>query len=60
MRSDYTYELRDRSGSILSTGRLTLDERPAPGSTIQLGKARAFVLDVRSHPDTPHLQLEAL
>ena len=38
MRSDYTYELRDRAGTILSTGRLTLAERPAPGSTIQLGK----------------------
>jgi hypothetical protein len=60
MRSDYTYELRDRSGTILSTGRLTLDERPAAGSTIQLGGRRAFVLEVQSHRDTPHLHLEPL
>jgi hypothetical protein len=58
--SDYSYELRDRDGTVSSTGRLNLEQRPAPGTTIRLGTTQAFVLEVRYQPDAPHLILETL
>jgi hypothetical protein len=51
--SDYSYELRDRDGTVSSTGRLNLEQRPAPGTTIRLGTTQAFVLEVRYQPDAP-------
>lgn len=55
-----TYELRHRSGVILSTGRLTLQQRPAVGAMIRLCSGRAFVLDLQPASDGLHLVLEPL
>jgi hypothetical protein len=53
-----TYELRGGAGEIVSTGRITLEQRPAIGETIQLGSERAFVRDLQVGSDGPHLVLE--
>jgi hypothetical protein len=55
-----TYELRDRSGVILSTGRITLEQRPVVGQAIRLGTKRTFVLDLQPATDGLHLVLEPL
>jgi hypothetical protein len=56
----YSYELHDRAGKVSSTGRLSLAKKPAPGTIIQLGKSKAFVLDAHYKPEALHLILEAL
>jgi hypothetical protein len=56
----YSYELHDRAGKVSSTGRLSLEKQPAPGTIIRLGMGKAFVLDVHYKPEAPHLILEAL
>jgi hypothetical protein len=43
--SDYEYELR-RDGAVIATGRIQLDEQPAPGDELSLGSTRARVEDV--------------
>src|SRR5207248_8300370 len=55
-----TYELRDRSGIILATGRLNLEQQPSAGSSVRLGSTHAFVVDVQHRGDGPHLILEPL
>jgi hypothetical protein len=57
---DCTYELRDRSGKVVSTGRLSLEAQPSPGSSVRLGAVRAFVVDVHHGRDGKHLILEPL
>jgi hypothetical protein len=42
---DYEYELR-RDGAVIATGRLQLEEQPAPGDTLALGGRRVRVDDV--------------
>jgi hypothetical protein len=42
---DYEYELR-RDGSVIATGRIQLDEAPAPGDRLSLGAQRVRVEDV--------------
>jgi hypothetical protein len=42
---DYEYELR-RDGAVIATGRLQLDEQPAPGDLLTLGGKRVRVDDV--------------
>lgn len=43
--SDYEYELR-RGDAVIATGRIQLDEQPAPGDTLSLGQRRVRVEDV--------------
>ena len=43
--SDYEYELR-RGGEVVATGRIQLDEEPAAGDTLTLGKQNVRVDDV--------------
>ena len=42
---DYEYELR-RDGAVIATGRIQLDEQPAPGDVLTLGATSARVEDV--------------
>jgi hypothetical protein len=42
---DYEYELR-RAGEVIATGRLQLEEEPAEGETLKLGKQRVRIEDV--------------
>jgi hypothetical protein len=42
---DYEYELR-RDGAVIATGRIQLDEQPAPGEELELGSKRALVEEV--------------
>ena len=42
---EYEYELR-RAGAVIATGRLHLDEPPAPGDMLSLGRRRVRVADV--------------
>ena len=42
---DYEYELR-RDGAVIATGRIQLDEPPAPGDELALGSKRTLVEDV--------------
>jgi hypothetical protein len=42
---DYEYELR-HDGAVIATGRLQLEEQPAPGDTLALGRRRVHVDDV--------------
>ena len=42
---DYEYEMR-RDGAVVATGRIQLDQPPAPGETLELGKDRVRVEDV--------------
>jgi hypothetical protein len=42
---DYEYELR-REGAVIATGRLQLEEQPAPGDRLTLGGKRVRVDDV--------------
>ena len=41
----YEYELRE-NGSIIATGRLTLEQQPKPGETITLGQAVVTVREI--------------
>ena len=43
--SDYEYELR-RGGEVIATGRIQLDDEPAAGETLTLGKQSVRVDDV--------------
>jgi hypothetical protein len=43
--SDYEYELR-HEGAVIATGRIQLDESPAPGDELSLGRTRVLVADV--------------
>ena len=43
--SDYEYELR-RGGEVVATGRIQLDEEPAAGETLTLGREQVRVDDV--------------
>jgi hypothetical protein len=43
--ADYEYELR-RDGAVIATGRIQLEEPPAPGDELALGSRRALVEDV--------------
>ena len=43
--SDYEYELR-RAGEVIATGRLQLDDEPAAGEVLELGKQRVRIEDV--------------
>jgi hypothetical protein len=42
---DYEYELR-RDGALIATGRIQLDQSPAPGDRLTLGGKRVLVDDV--------------
>jgi len=42
---DYEYELR-RDGDVIATGRIQLEQPPAPGDELSLGSTRARVEDV--------------
>jgi len=42
---DYEYELR-REGAVIATGRIQLDEPPAPGDVLTLGSTSARIEDV--------------
>jgi hypothetical protein len=42
---DYEYELR-RAGAVVATGRIQLDQPPAPGDELSLGGKRVRVDDV--------------
>ena len=42
---DYEYELR-REGAVIATGRIQLDQAPAAGDKLSLGKQRVRVEDV--------------
>ena len=43
--ADYEYELR-RDGAVIATGRIQLEETPAPGDELALGSKRTLVEDV--------------
>jgi hypothetical protein len=43
--SDYEYELR-HGDAVLATGRLQLEEQPAPGDVLSLGRRQVRVDDV--------------
>ena len=43
--ADYEYELR-RDGAVIATGRIQLEQPPAPGDELALGSKRALVEDV--------------
>lgn len=42
---DFEYELR-RDSAVIATGRLQLEQAPAPGEKLSLGKERVRVEDV--------------
>jgi hypothetical protein len=42
---DYEYELR-RDGVVIATGRIQLEQPPAPGDELTLGSTHAHVEDV--------------
>jgi hypothetical protein len=42
---DYEYELR-RDGVVIATGRIQLEQAPAPGDELTLGSTHARVEDV--------------
>jgi len=42
---DYEYELR-RDNAVIATGRIQLDQAPAAGDKLSLGKQRVRVEDV--------------
>jgi hypothetical protein len=54
---DYEYELR-RDGAVVATGRIQLEERPAPGDTLTLGRRRVQVEDVLHTGRSRRLVLE--
>ena len=43
--ADYEYELRSGE-AVIATGRIQLEERPAPGDTLRLGSKQVRVEDV--------------
>ena len=53
---DYEYELRD-GDAVIATGRIQLDDPPAPGETLSLGSQRVLVEDVLRLGGTPRLIL---
>jgi hypothetical protein len=55
---DYEYELR-RDGAVIATGRMQLDEKPARGDLLTLGRERVHVEDVLYLGGTRRLILEA-
>jgi hypothetical protein len=54
---DYEYELR-RDDTVIATGRIQLDDPPAPGDTLSLGSQRVHVDEVVHFGRTPRLILE--
>lgn len=44
---DYIYELRADDGSILATGRLSVEHELQPGDSVPFGAGRAEVVEVR-------------
>ena len=54
--SDYEYELRD-GDAVIATGRIQLEESPAPGETLFLGSQRVLIADVLRLGGTPRLIL---
>ena len=54
---DYEYELR-RNGAVIATGRIQLDEPPAPGDELTLGATPAVVEEVLPLPGVPRVILE--
>jgi hypothetical protein len=55
--ADYEYELR-RDGAVIATGRIQLEEPPAPGDELALGSKRALVEDVLALRDGKRLILQ--
>jgi hypothetical protein len=55
---DYKYELR-RDNAVIATGRIQLDDPPAPGDTLSLGTQTVRVESVVHLGRTPRLILEA-
>jgi hypothetical protein len=55
--TDYEYELRD-GDAVIATGRLQLDEPPAPGETLRLGSQCLLVDEVLRASGMPRLILE--
>jgi len=43
--SDYEYELR-RGGEVVATGRIQLEDEPAAGETLTLGRRKVRIDDV--------------
>ncbi len=56
---DYEYELR-RDGTVIATGRIQLEHRPAVGDELSLGSTRARVEDVLPRRGGFRLILEQL
>ena len=54
---DYEYELR-RDGVVIATGRIQLDEPPAPGDELTLGSTPAHIEEVLPLPGMHRLILE--
>ena len=55
--NDYEYELR-HEGAVIATGRIQLDESPAPGDELSLGRTRALVEEVLPLRAGPRLILQ--
>jgi hypothetical protein len=53
---DYEYELR-RDGAVIATGRIQLEEPPAPGDELTLGATPAVVEEVLPLPGKHRLIL---
>jgi hypothetical protein len=53
---DYEYELR-REGAVIATGRIQLEDPPAPGDRLSLGAQRVRIEDVLRLGGTPRLIL---
>jgi hypothetical protein len=54
---DYQYEVR-RENAVIATGRIQLDDPPAPGDTLSLGSQVVHVEEVVHLGRTPRLILE--
>jgi hypothetical protein len=55
-----TYQLQVRDGRVLSTGRITLEQKPPAGASVRLGSQRAFVRDLQPRAGELHLILELI
>jgi hypothetical protein len=53
-----TYEFRDRTGRIVSTGRITLEQLPTLAEAVHLGSHLAYVAEIQHLRPEPHLVLE--
>jgi hypothetical protein len=56
----YIYELRNRRGEVLSTGRISLDETPRVGGMLVLGGVETRIEDVMASAAEPRLTLRQL